>query len=192
MERCLKSIAFYRAHFRSRPNPAFVPWHTQAVAIIARLTNSKDLRDYVFEMNDWLLPLQQWDGALDADMWGRFYSPSRPDYGPPHASSTGVYMEGLADALRLAIDLQDVQRIGSYKSVFLKGLRSIAQLQFKDRADCFYVSTPSRVMGGVRTECYNNEIRVDNIQHALMGLLKMQQLMTVEPYARYLSPLKLD
>jgi hypothetical protein len=48
-------------------------------------------------------------------------------------------------------------------------------LQFADpKIDGFYVRRKQAVMGGLRTEAYNNEIRVDNVQHCLMALLKLQ------------------
>jgi hypothetical protein len=34
-------------------------------------------------------------------------------------------------------------------------------------------------LGGLRTETYNNEIRVDNVQHGLMGLLKLSDLLDI-------------
>ena len=43
------------------------------------------------------------------------------------------------------------------------------QLQFKSPEEMFYVNRPERVLGGIRTEVYDNRIRVDNVQHALMG-----------------------
>jgi hypothetical protein len=118
--------------------------------------------------------MQQWGGTLDADLWGRFYNPARPEYGPPHASSTGVYMEGLADAWHLAGKLGDTLRADRYAKTLRRGFRSIAQLQFRDpESDMFYISRQRRVRGGLRTTAYNNEIRVDNVQHCLMALMKL-------------------
>ncbi|MGE0006383.1 MAG: hypothetical protein AB7S92_12410 [Parvibaculaceae bacterium] len=172
--RVLRSLWKYRQHFLHNPNPAFVPWHTQAAAVLFDLTGETSLRDYVFELTDWLLPHQQWGGGLEPDLWGRFYSPARPQYGPPHASSTGVYLEGIADALRLARSAGDDRRAGLYAEAFHRGARSIAQLQFKNDTDTYYIARKDRVLGAVRTEVYNNEIRVDNLQHALMALLKFR------------------
>lgn len=172
MDRALKSVDYYRSHFRRNPNPAFVPWHSQAMATLFRLTGDTALRDFVFEMNDWLLPHQQWGGNLDHDHWGRFYSPERRDYGPPHASSTGVFMEGLVDAMTLAREAGETARAASYEEAIKRGIRSIAQLQYKDDLDAFYVSKRERVIGAIRTEADDNEIRIDNLQHALMALLR--------------------
>lgn len=174
MARTLRSLSYYRNHFRKRPNPAFVPWHTQAATIILRLTGDQQWRDYIFEMNDWLLPHQQWGDDVEPDHCGRFYSPSKPEYGPPHASSTGVFLEGLVDAWSLAREAGDEIRARQYLQAIERGIRSIAQLQFTGASDTYYISRKQRVMGAIRTESDNNEIRIDNMQHALAALLKFK------------------
>ncbi|MPQ95997.1 MULTISPECIES: hypothetical protein [Thioclava] len=170
--KCLKSFEYYSAWHLAQPNPAFVPWHSQAYVMLYEDIGEPALADFVFSRNDWLLEMQQWGGTLDPDLWGRFFHPKRSDFGPPHASSTGVYMEGLADAWRLAVRLGDVLRADRYAKTLRRGLRSVAQLQFRNENDMYYISRPERVRGGLRTEVYNNEIRVDNVQHCLMALLK--------------------
>jgi hypothetical protein len=175
LEKALKSVEYYREWHMQNRNPAFIPWHVMACAKLYRLTGRKDLADYVFEMSDWLLDHQQWGGNLDPDLWGRFYTPGKP-YGPPHASSTGVFMEGMVDAMLVARDAGDSDRAETYETSIWRGARSIRQLQFKDEVDTFYISKKARALGAVRTEAYNNEIRVDNIQHALMALLRFQHL----------------
>jgi hypothetical protein len=162
-----------------------------------------EMADFVLEMNDWLLGLQQWplrDAAVGPgapaaagpgippgmargkgkaplfhDIQGRFHDPKRPGLGPPHASATGVYMEGLVDALRLAAELGDAQRRRAYAVALQRALRSAMALQFVDALDMFYVpvSERGRVRGGLRTTVYNNEIRVDNVQHVVMGAMGM-------------------
>jgi len=175
-DKCLQSFKFYRDwHFRN-PNPAFVPWHSQAYAMLYEDLQVSALADFIFARNDWLLEMQQWGGTLDADLWGRFFNPERPEYGPPHASSTGVYMEGLADAWHLARELGDSVRADRYAKTLRRGFRSIAQLQFRDpESDMFYISRQRQVLGGLRTTAYNNEIRVDNVQHCLMALMKLNK-----------------
>ena len=128
--------------------------------------------DFVFEITDWLLPMQQWDG-LPTDLRGRFYNPKRPEFGPPHASSTGVYLEGLADAEALARATGDWSRASAYERAIRRGLRALRQLQFRDERDAFYVSERKRVMGALRIEVYDNEIRVDSAGHALTAVAKI-------------------
>ena len=174
LERCLEVFSRCRdRHYKAR-NPAFVPWHTQACVSLFKQTGRSELADFVFEMNDWLLPMQQWDG-LKPDLRGRFYDPQRPEFGPPHAASTGAYLEGLADALELARALGDSARTSTYERAVNRGLRSLRQLQFRDQYDTFYISNKQRVLGALRTEVYDNAARVDSAAHALAAALKVLQ-----------------
>ena len=174
-ERWFAAFACCRDRHRRARNPAFVPWHSQACASMFRQTGRRELADFVLEMNDWLLPLQQWGegSGLPADLWGRFYSPRRPEFGPPHAASTGAYLEGLADALTLARRVGDQSRAAAYERAVARGFRSLRQLQFRDERDAFYVSRRSRVLGALRTEAYDNAVRVDSAAHALAAAVKV-------------------
>ena len=179
LDRFMKSFRYYRDWHLANRNPAFIPWHSQACAMVFEQTGETELRDWVFAMNDWLLPIQQWGSPLAPDLWGRFYDPKNPKYGPPHASSTGVYLEGLADALKLAQDCGDADRAATYELAAWRSIRSLRQLQFLDEIDTFYIAKRDKVLGGLRTETYNNEIRVDNVQHGLMGLLKLSDILEI-------------
>lgn len=175
LERCKKSFIYYQEWHQHNRNPAFIPWHTQAYVLLYRETLDITFLDAIFEMNDWLLGMQQWETAQYSDLLGRFYHPKFPNYGPPHASSTGVYLEGLIDAYSLAVDVGDTQRAECYQQTIWRGLRSICQLQFKDKIDLFYISQQSPVHGALRTTVYDNVIRIDNVQHCLMALMKVLQ-----------------
>ena len=184
-ERCLAAIERCRERHRRNPNPAFVPWHTQACASLFAQTGLRELADFVLEMNDWLLPMQQWDG-LDPDLRGRFYNPRRPEYGPPHAASTGAYLEGLSEAVALARELGDEARAEAYERAVRRGLRSLRQLQFRDERDAYYVSKREQVLGALRTEAYDNAIRVDSAAHALLAAIKV--LRSVQTGVRRIEP----
>lgn len=185
LEKCMTSFRYYRRWHRDpkNRNPAFIPWHTQAYYKIWKITGNQELRDFVFEMNDWLLGIQQWDNANYPDERGQFYDGRRP-FGPPHASSTGVYLEGLIDAFSMARALGDAKRTETYRVALVRGMRSMLQLQFADETDMFYISTAKRpkVLGGLRTTVYSNEIRCDNIQHPFMGVLKLMREFRPEDY----------
>ncbi|MEO0409598.1 MAG: hypothetical protein AAF289_19835, partial [Cyanobacteria bacterium P01_A01_bin.135] len=191
LERCRTSFTYYRSWHRLHYNPAFIPWHAQAYALLYEATEDSAFLDFIFEMNDNLLSMQQWrpesaghyaSPDYHADVQGRFYDPGG-NYGPPHASSTGVYLEGLADAYRLAVQVEDAARAQAYKTAIWRGLRSVRQLQFRDVVDLFYVSQRAAVQGAIRTTVYDNVIRVDNVQHCLMALLKLRQLPAFQPGA---------
>ena len=172
LERWFEAFARCRRRHRRMRNPAFVPWHTQACTVLFAHTGRRELADFVFEMNDWLLPMQQWE-TVAGDLRGRFYDPRRPDYGPPHAASTGAYLEGLADALALARALGDDTRAAAYQRAVERGLRSLRQLQFRDDRDTFYIYRKERVLGALRTEVYDNAVRIDSAAHALAATIKV-------------------
>lgn len=183
-DKFMQSYYYYKSwHIKNR-NPAFVPWHTMAYYIMWKHTRNPDFVKSIFDMNDWLIDTMQQskEDVPYPDMFGRFYNPSYPEFGPPHASSTGVYLEGLVDAYRLAIEFSDHVRRERYRIAILRGIRSLLQLQFVDDVDMFYTSDGQRVKGGLRTTVYNNEIRVDNVQHALMAMLKIIKVFKPEDF----------
>lgn len=172
LDRIMRGFRYYRDFFRANRNPAFVPWHTQAYCLLHDLTGEQALADFVFEMNDWLLPMQE-TREDPADILGDFFDPQRPGFGPPHASATGVYLEGLIEAWRLAVALSDGTRAEAYRRSILRGLRMLRQLQFRDGLDMFYLTKRDRVQGGVRTAVFDNTIRIDNVQHGLMAIYRI-------------------
>ena len=180
LERCVATFERCGERHRRARNPAFVPWHAQAGASLFAQTGRREVADFVFEISDWLLPMQQWDG-LDPDLRGRFYDPRHPEFGPPHAASTGAYLEGLAEALGLARSLGDEHRTAAYERVIQRGLRSLRQLQFRGPHDTFYISKRKRVLGALRTEAYDNAVRVDSAAHALGAAEKLLRQGQVQP-----------
>ncbi|MGI9405148.1 MAG: hypothetical protein ACR2O4_02155 [Hyphomicrobiaceae bacterium] len=171
LNRLLDSVRHYWSWHLANRNPAFVPWHSMAYFLIWRKTGDRSLAEKILDMNDWLLTVQQEAPARYPDIDGRFYDPEHREFGPPHASSTGVYLEGLIKAYRVARSSGQTARAEAYRLAILRGLRSLMQLEFRDEADMFYISKRERVRGGIRTTAYNNEVRVDNVQHGLMALL---------------------
>lgn len=175
--RIMAGFYHYRDWHRANRNPAFVPWHTQAYCLLYATTKNPDLADFVFEINDWLLPIQE-TPPRPADVVGDFFDPARPEFGPPHASSTGVYLEGLIEAWQLAVATGDQTRADAYRHALLRGLRSLRQLQYRSHAEMFYIHKKQRVLGAVRTSNYDNTVRIDNVQHGLMAIYKTLDLFT--------------
>lgn len=183
LDRFMRSFDYYRGWHREQRNPAFVPWHTMAYEKVWRITGDPELRDFVFEMNDWLLQMQQWSEAPALDSAGRFYEPDRPEFGPPHASSDGVYLEGLIAAYRLAVQVGDEGRAEAYRTAIARGVRHLMQLQFADSVDMYYISKRDAVAGGMRTTVYDNVIRVDNVQHGLLAMMDVLDEFGADDYA---------
>ena len=170
----------YRDWHRANQNPAFIPWHVQACCRFFRRDGDAGMAAFVFEMSDWLVTLQQRAGPPDAR--GEFFTPQTAHFGPPHASSTGVYLEGLIEAFALARDLGDRQRANTYRRAILRGLRSLMQLQFRDGADMFYLVRRDRVAGGLRTATFDSTVRIDNVQHGLMAIWRIMAVFGVDDY----------
>ena len=179
LAQCMAAFDRCRQRHRRARNPAFIPWHTQACTSLFAQTGRRELAEFVFEMNDWLLPMQQWEDVAP-DLRGRFYNPRRPDFGPPHAASTGAYVEGLADAAALARAVGDDARTAAYDHAVNRGLRALRQLQFRNARDSFYVSRKRHVLGALRTEVYDNAVRIDSAAHALAAAIKILKPMAFD------------
>jgi hypothetical protein len=183
MDRFMRAFRYYREwHFDNR-NPAFIPWHTQAYYKVWKMTQDEELKEWIFTVNDWLLGMQQGLEVRYPDCVGRFHDPKRPQFGPPHASSTGVYMEGLIDAFELARAVGDEARTERYRLSIVNGLRSLKQVMFKDERDMYYVRKSDYLQGGVRTTVYNNVMRIDNVQHNQMAILKILRAFKDEDFS---------
>ena len=142
-----------------------------------------ELAEFIFTMNDWLVDnLQQWDSVRAwPDAMGQFHKPGA-GFGPPHASSTGVYLEGLSDAWALARELGDKQRQEKYRRAILRGLRGVIQLTFVSDLDLYYSAQRARLRGGVRSAVHDNEVRVDNVQHNLLAVMTILERLPAGDY----------
>ena len=60
----LKSARYYRSFFKKKPSRPSSPGHTQAHVVALESIEAPDLVKFVFEMNDWLVDLQQWQAPL--------------------------------------------------------------------------------------------------------------------------------
>jgi len=148
-------------------------WPIGAVPEVPAPIQADELAAFVFDMNDWLVThMAVWEDSAFDDEKGRFYSRTT-DYGSPHASATGVYIEGLIDAYEIAKRTGDTARQARYAKALARGIRSVMQLQYVDDIDMYYVTDRERTKGGLRTTVLRNEIRVDNVQHVLMGVIKV-------------------
>jgi hypothetical protein len=183
LRRIMTSLRYYKSWHLTSTNrmPAFIPWHTHANYRIWRMTRNPALRDFIFEMNDWLLAMQQ-DVVVYRDLEGRFYDPEHPGYGPPHIGSTGVYLESLIDAFALARRTGDAGRAERYRLAIRRGLRNVMQHEFSDAVDMYYVTNPKRTLGGLRENPYDSDLRVDSVQHSLDAVREIAARFTRRDY----------
>ncbi len=170
-DRIKRGMEYYMPYHRAtRRNAAFVPWHTMAYWNMYRLTGDEAYRRSVFELNDWLICIQDLAPGSAPDIVGRFHVEEFAWNGPPHASSTAVYVEGLTYAYDLARAADERPRAEAYLNAIRYGLRSLMQLQYRPE-NAFYLKHPERSIGGLRTTVTDNQLRCDNTQHAVMAAL---------------------
>lgn len=148
--------------------PAYVPWHTQSLYKIYRVTGNMTYADSIFFLNDEVLKIQNLNGVPYKDYEGRFYDPVHPEYGTPHSSSDGVYAEGIAYAYGLAKELNYTGREKFYYDRFMLASKNLIRLQF-DGVNMYYLTRPERVEGAIRSGVSNNVIRTDTTQHITDG-----------------------
>ena len=161
-----KAFSYYQEYWRNNKNTAFIPWHTQVYLLLYEETGNQEYADFVFEMNDWLIDnyqIRENEGYLDEV--GGF------PHGTPTFSSS-VYLEGINDAYRLAMIVNDDYHIEKYRRSIMLGTRFILQTQFTVQ-NTFYLRDQSKAIGGFRKSLVDNTIRVDAVQHALNALMKV-------------------
>jgi hypothetical protein len=166
-----KAFPWHRDFFGKDRHPASVPWLTQAYTRVYLLDDNPEYADFIFRMNDFVISIQNTDGRPEPDLLGQFYDPAHKEYGPPLAASTGVFVEGLVDAYRLARLRKDRAREAAYRRAIILGVRSLVQLQFRDD-NLFFVRDVFRTRGGIRGTVLSTSIRVDYTQHAVQAMIR--------------------
>ena len=167
---CDRALPFYTKYFRDSRSAPFIPWQTQAWGELARTTQLRRYADFVFEMNDYLVGLQMENHKLPLSIYdGGFNVGGRGRAG----MNTGVYLEGLADAIRTADAFGETQRAARYRQAAWQAARFVMQLRFRAE-ECYYVQSPKEAIGGVRNTPDDPTLRIDNSQHALAGLMEAE------------------
>ena len=176
-----KSLDFYRTYFGKSMSMPMIPWHTQAYVKLHRVKPSPTLADFIFRMNDLLVSAQQRGRDIPEDCRGQIVNPQKRG-GNAHVSGTGVYVEGLADALALARELGDSARIDRYRTALIWAMRNLIQFQIKDGCDTWCMPNSAKAVGGFRSTLENADIRIDNMQHCVCALLKARAVLADADY----------
>lgn len=183
------SFRHYRARFEATHQAAAVPWQSLAHARMAATLRASgaepalaaELEDFVLAMNDWLVAtLADWEQASLPDERGQFRDRKQP---ATHAAATGSYMESLIAAWRIARARGDQARTALYQRTLARALRNVAQLQFVDAIDMYYVVERERTRGGLRASPTRSEVRIDAVAHALLAVLAMLDEFEPDDYA---------
>ena len=152
----------YVVHLEDNYYPAYVPWHTQSLNKLYKITGEKKYADAIMILNDELLKIQD---TNDCSTLGRFYDPMHPEYGSPHSSSDGVYIEGLAYAYEIARLINDTKHQNKYKIGIMLGVHNLISLQ--------YDSSDDKIDGAIRYNIDDYHIRIDTTQHTIDAFRKI-------------------
>ncbi|MCK4347527.1 MAG: hypothetical protein KAW47_02815 [Thermoplasmatales archaeon] len=136
--------------------PAYVPWHTQSLNKLYKITGEQKYADAIMILNDKLLEIQ--DTSNNSTL-GRFYDPSHPEYGTPHSSSDGIYVEGLAYAYEIASLTNDTKHQDKYKTGIILGVHNLINLQ--------YNNSDKKTNGAIRYSNDDYRLRIDTTQHTI-------------------------
>ncbi|MBU1090005.1 hypothetical protein KKF38_04430 [Patescibacteria group bacterium] len=172
-----RGFEYYRPKITENFSPQFVPWHTMAYAEIFERTGEQKYADFIFWLNDELIAEMLEKNPIEPATLGRFYnSEKHAEYGPPHSSSTAVYVEGLTYAFETAEKIDDGERVKNYREAVRLGTRSLLQLQFTFENSREF-ENPERLVGAIRRAVDRNEIRIDQIGHTANALPRMKKIL---------------
>ena len=149
--------------------PAYVPWHSQSLNKLYKITGNDEYADAIMIMNDELLNIQDYENN---ETIGRFYNASLPQYGSSHSSSDGVYTEGLAYAYEIAALLNDTDHMQKYEDAVVLGVYNLISLQYTAENVGSY-DYPERLIGGMRYNIDDGRIRIDTTQHTIDAFMKI-------------------
>ncbi len=171
-----RGLSHYNQLLRASFFPQYAPWHIMAYATLYATEPDDAYAEYVFYLADALVT-----GMLDGDIYalpdelGRFYNPARPDWGPSHSSSTGIYVEGLTYAYELALARGDEVRAERYRAAILLGTRSLIQVQWTPDSAA-QLKNPERAVGALRETVTDGSLRLDQLGHAANALARILAL----------------
>jgi AMMECR1 domain-containing protein len=159
-----KAFPYYKKYWRDKKNTAFVPWHSQAYALLYEETKNNELAEFIFEMSDWLIENYQIQNSEYTDLIGGF-----PKIRP--RNSTSSYLEGIIDAYKISKLTNDKEHQEKYSDSIKSAIHFVLLTQYTGD-NTFYVSNQKRAVGGFRHSLTSNTQRNDYTQHAIHALIK--------------------
>ena len=169
MEMCARAFRPYVLQFRQAPTTAFLGWHVNVWSRLARLTGNREYRDFAFEQIEWLLPMQ-----IKSNKDSRWIGGFSEDGTPPRCSSV-VFLEAIARALSLAIQLRDGERVRRYAESVRAGLQFCNRLRLEE-TPVTLLANPVRCQGGIAFDLVDRRVRCDSVQHFITLCLAVKRV----------------
>lgn len=184
LEVLAKAFDIYHRRFKEKPSMAFVPWQTGAYAEAFFITNESRYRDFVFEMNDWLINYQYVGQNAALETWeGGFggYEAGHAVRIPPGAT-TGSFAEGLVDAYRVAELTKDTRRLADYTLSLRLAFRFLFSLQYSPQSHPHFEPWfAKKINGAFFASVDDGLIRIDFTQHAISAMFHYATHVTQAP-----------
>lgn len=155
-----RAFLYYRHRFRYKRRWGQVSWLMQAFSEWWWVTRDPEFAALVFEIGDWALTHQQ-------SKSGGFINEHQPD---TPGFMTAVYLEGIVSAIPVADATHGGERAARYSRAGGEAMRFLDRLIIQER-DRAVIPNPAWAMGGVRPSLYQQEIRIDFVQHTLAAAL---------------------
>jgi orotate phosphoribosyltransferase len=161
-----RAFRYYRHRFRYQRDFGQVSWMSLAAAGWWRLTQRRELAEFLFEITDWILTFQQTHSEQATP--GAFLTGHQPD---TPGFTTAVYLEAVASALDVASALSDTARESRYDHAWQLGFAFLDRLIVQDR-DSSVLPNAEYAAGGVRENLYSGHVRIDFVQHSLAAIME--------------------
>jgi hypothetical protein len=157
LETVQKAFPYYVGYFQKNANTAFVPWQSRAYAMLYQQTGNREVADFLFEMNDYML--EQNDPQ---DKCSNFTF--------PRGGTTSVFMEGVNKAYDVAKEVGDKERMDCYANYIREGADYMLKLQITEE-EIQNEDLEIEALGGFLGSPTSKSHRVDRNQHATMALM---------------------
>ncbi|MHA1291193.1 MAG: hypothetical protein ACTSQJ_00835 [Promethearchaeota archaeon] len=151
-------------------NAAFIPWTTSAFVEAYEETKKNKYADFVFEMTDYQISWQLMNDKEDKNG-----NNLKGSFGSEPTINAAVYLEGIGDAYKLAIEINKTGKISNYYSSLMYGIEWVLSLQYRYE-EIEDLKNPRRSFGGFHLAFSGDnwdEIRVDYTQHSVSAILKI-------------------
>jgi orotate phosphoribosyltransferase/AMMECR1 domain-containing protein len=161
-----RAFRFYHHRFRYQRDFGQVSWMALAAAACWRLTQRRELSDFLFEITDWILTFQQ--TRSEQQTCGAFLTDQQPD---TPGFTTAVYLEAVAAAFDVASALSDTTRECRYEDAWRLGFAFLDRLIIQER-DSSILPNAEYAVGGLRENLYSGHVRIDFVQHSLAAIIE--------------------
>jgi hypothetical protein len=161
-----RAFRFYHHRFRYQRDFGQVSWMALAAAAWWRLTQRRELSDFLFEITDWILAFQQ--TRSEQETCGAFLTDQQPD---TPGFTTAVYLEAVAAAFDVASALCDTTRERRYEDAWRLGFAFLDRLIIQER-DSSVLPNAEYALGGLRENLYSGHVRIDFVQHSLAAIIE--------------------